>query len=176
MKKVSGFRLLLLLGIIGLSFTACEEETTPTATATALTAAVATPTSAPTIAPTEALAADRVTEGAALAGVWQGDLAGELGHLLFTEDGQFHVSLIADNLRTNPNVRGDYWFADNLLHLQDQANRGHWAECEAVGIYEVHRREDGRIWFVPVDEACSQGGFTRQYVFSNMVMTRLGPS
>ena len=43
-----------------------------------------------------------------------------------------------------------------------------------VGIYVVNVSEDNTVTFETVDDACNEGGFTRQYLFANMVQERIG--
>ena len=43
-----------------------------------------------------------------------------------------------------------------------------------VGIYVVNVSKTNTVTFETVDDACNEGGFTRQYLFANMVQERIG--
>ena len=111
-----------------------------------------------------------ITQADAMAGIWLGTLAGESGYVMYTPDGHFRVAFSEDTLTTAPRVTGEYWFEDNQIHLSDQENAGHWAECDpdTVGIYDVLDLGDGQIAFQMVEDNCGDSGFTRGYVFGNM--------
>lgn len=169
MKKI------LLILLLGLLLAACNdadlEQAAPEANDPVPTNTVQIePTIEPTITPDP----DLVTSSEELVGVWQGSIAGENGHFLYRADGSYQMSLILNQLLEKPKVTGEYWFEDNYLHIRDLKNVGHWAECDAVGIYRVRRQDNGSLRFEPVEEACQEGGFTRHYVYSNMVQIWLG--
>ena len=168
------FLLLLLLFSLSVLAACSEADESPTEEAASTTAPEPTMTSQPTPEPTATTDPNLVTDSAQLVGVWEGSIAGETGYMMYTGDGEFHLSLILDGLLETPRVRGDYWFEENLLHVQDLENNGHWAECDSVGVYEVSWIDENRLQMAAVDENCSTGGFTRQYVFTNMTMKWLG--
>ena len=137
-------------------------ETAPTAQATALPL----PTDVPAPTPDPA----RITSTEEMAGIWLGTVAGERGYVLYTANGRYTVALIEEALTTAPLVTGEYWFEDGRIHLRDLENVGHWTLCPAedVGVYEARKLEDGQVQFQVVEEPCSEGGFTRGYLFTNM--------
>jgi hypothetical protein len=130
------------------------------------TAAMPTPTKAPE--PTQSAAL--ITTSDEMVGIWLGTVAGESGYVMYTADGRYLVALSRDALATAPRVSGEYWFEDDQIHVRDLENAGHWAACdsETVGVYDVLDLADGQIAFQMVEDGCSEGGFTRGYVFSNM--------
>jgi hypothetical protein len=109
-----------------------------------------------------------------LVGLWDGSLAGEHGFMVFAEDGTFFLSLNQETVTSSPRVKGEYWLADGQLHLQDQENAGHWAECTAEGVYDIDTNENGSVKFVTVEDSCNEGGFTRNYVMENTMWTHVG--
>ena len=141
------------------------------------------PTAVPTEPPSEPTQAPEpentmITSPNEMAGIWLGTVAGETGYVMYTADGQFAVALIEDDLTTAPRVTGEYWFENDQIHLRDLQNVGHWAACDQsiVGVYAVNVSEDKKVTFQTVDDACNEGGFTRQYLFANMVQERVGDS
>jgi CubicO group peptidase (beta-lactamase class C family) len=112
-----------------------------------------------------------ITSADEMIGIWLGTVAGEKGYVMYTEDGRYTVALIQNDLGTAPRVSGEYWFEDGNIHLRDLENAGHWAVCDAetVGVYEVIVSEDDSLHFQTVDDGCDEGGFTRNYIFANMV-------
>lgn len=112
-----------------------------------------------------------VTDAADMVGIWLGTVAGEKGYVMYTEDGRYTVALAQDDLATAPRVSGEYWFEDGNIYLRDLENAGHWVVCDAemVGIYEVVVSEDNNLQFQTVEDGCDEGGFTRNYIFANMV-------
>jgi hypothetical protein len=124
----------------------------------------------------EEAAITQITSAGEMAGIWLGTIAGEKGYVMYTPDGQFAVSLTEDSLTTAPRVTGEYWFENNQIHMRDLENAGHWAACDEsiVGVYEVINSEENKVTFQTVDDACSEAGFTRQFLFANMVQERIG--
>ncbi len=118
----------------------------------------------------------KITSADEMAGIWLGTVAGEKGYVMYTPDGQFAVSLSEGDLTTAPRVTGEYWFENDQIHMRDLQNVGHWAACDAenVGVYEVVLSEDKMVTFQTVNDACNEGGFTRQYLFANMIQERIG--
>ena len=116
-----------------------------------------------------------ITQADAMAGIWLGTVAGESGYVMYTPDGRYMVALSQDALATAPRVTGEYWFEDNQIHLRDLENAGHWAECdqEIVGVYDVVDLGDRQVTFQMVDDGCSEGGFTRGYLFTAMKQERI---
>ena len=153
---------------------AIEPETEKIAQAEEPATAVEEPTTPPEL--TEEPAITAITSADKMAGIWLGTIAGEPGYVMYTPDGHFTVSLIKENLVTTPLVRGEYWFAEDQIHLRDLENSGHWTVCDeaAVGIYQVVREANDKVTFQTVEDACNEGGFTRQYLFSYMVQERIG--
>ncbi|MFQ5433851.1 MAG: serine hydrolase domain-containing protein [Anaerolineae bacterium] len=131
-----------------------------------------TPIPEPTATPEPVL----ITDAADMVGIWLGTVAGEKGYVMYTEDGRYTVALTQDDLATAPRVSGEYWFEDGQIHLRDLENAGHWAVCDAemVGVYEAAVLEDGQVQFQTVDDGCDEGGFTRNYIFANMMQERIG--
>jgi D-alanyl-D-alanine carboxypeptidase len=111
-----------------------------------------------------------------LVGIWRGSVAGETGYVMYTPAGQYTVALTRDTLATAPRVTGEYWVEAGQVHLRDVDNAGHWIACDAetVGIYNVATSDSGQLRFETVDDACSEGGFTRNYIFANMLQERIG--
>ena len=111
-----------------------------------------------------------------MVGVWLGTVAGEKGYVMYTDDGRYTVALVQDNLGSAPRVSGEYWFEDGKIYLRDLENAGHWAVCDAetVGVYELMVGEDGKVQFQTVEDGCNEGGFTRNYIFANMVQELVG--
>jgi len=126
-----------------------------------------TPLPEPTSEPEPAL----ISSAEEMVGIWLGTVAGERGYVMYTADGRFTVALVQDDLGTAPRVSGDYWFEDGNIHLRDLENAGHWVDCDAeiVGVYEVVVLEDKSLQFQTVEDDCNEGGFTRNYIFANMV-------
>ena len=122
-----------------------------------------------TAEPTPAQALITSTEG--MVGIWMGTIAGESGYIMYTADGRYLVALSQDALATAPRVTGEYWFEDGRIHLRDLENVGHWAECapEDVGIYDVVDLGEGQIQFQVVEDNCSDSGFSRVYLFTNLI-------
>ena len=110
-----------------------------------------------------------------MVGIWLGTVAGEKGYLMYTDDGRYTVALMQDNVGTAPRVSGEYWFEDGKIHLRDLENAGHWTVCDAetVGVYEVKVADDGSVQFETVEDGCDEGGFTRNYLFANIVQERI---
>lgn len=125
--------------------------------------------------PTEA-APEMITTADEMVGIWLGTVAGEKGYVMYTEDGRYTVALIQEDLGSAPRVSGEYWFEDDKIHLRDLENAGHWTECDAeiVGVYEVLVNEDGSVQFQTVEDGCDEGGFTRNYIFANMIQELVG--
>ncbi|MDX1415509.1 MAG: serine hydrolase domain-containing protein [Candidatus Promineifilaceae bacterium] len=121
-------------------------------------------------------APEMITTADEMVGIWLGKVAGETGYVMYTDDGRYTVALVKDDLGSAPRVAGEYWFEDDMIHLRDLENAGHWTECdeEMVGVYEVLVGEDGRVQFQSVEDGCDEGGFTRQYIFANMIQERVG--
>jgi hypothetical protein len=151
-----------------------EPETEKMVQAEAPATAVEVPTTPPE--PTEKPAITAITSTDKMAGIWLGTLGGETGYVMYTPDGQFTVSLIKDNLVTAPRVRGEYWFAEDQIHLRDLENSGHWTACDeaTIGVYQVVQKASDKVTFQTVEDACNEGGFTRQYLFANMEQERIG--
>ena len=151
-----------------------EPETEKMVQVEAPATAVEEPTTPPE--PIEEPANTTITSADKMAGIWLGRIAGESGYVMYTPDGQFTVSLNKENLATAPRVRGEYWFEGDQIHLRDLENSGHWTVCDeaAVGIYQVVREANDKVTFQTVEDACNEGGFTRQYLFSYMVQERIG--
>jgi hypothetical protein len=151
-----------------------EPETEEMVQVEATATAVAVPTTPPE--PTEKPAITAITSSDKMAGIWLGTIAGETGYVMYTPDGQFTVSLTKDNLVTAPRVRGEYWFAEGQIHLRDLENSGHWTACDeaTVGVYQVVQKASDKVTFQTVEDTCNEGGFTRQYLFANMVQERIG--
>jgi len=116
-----------------------------------------------------------ITSTGEMSGIWLGTVGGETGYVMYTPDGQFAVSLIEKDLTTAPRVTGEYWFENGQIHMRDLENAGHWATCDEtnVGVYEVVVSGDNKVTFQTIDDACNEGGFTRQYLFANMVQERI---
>lgn len=116
-----------------------------------------------------------ITSADELAGIWLGIVAGERGYLMYTTDGLFTVALSQEDVGSAPRVSGEYWFEDGKIHLRDLENAGHWAVCdpETVGVYEVKADEDGSVQFITVEDGCDEGGFTRNYIFTNAIQDRV---
>ena len=137
-----------------------------------------TPTTAPTEEPEPTPSPEPTAAVPAhdMVGIWLGTLAGERGYVMYTDDGRYTVALNQDNLGSAPRVSGEYWFEDGQIHLRDLENAGHWDVCDAatVGVYEVLVLADGKIQFQTVTDGCSEGGFTRNYLFANMIQERIG--
>ena len=110
-----------------------------------------------------------------MVGIWEGTVAGEKGYVMYTADGRYLVALVQDDLATAPRVSGEYWFEDGQIHLRDLENAGHWTVCDAetVGVYEVAKDDGGLVKFQTVDDGCDEGGFTRNYIFANMMQERI---
>lgn len=143
-------------------------EPQPTDTAVPQPTATAEPD--PTSSPEPAVEPARITSEEDLVGVWLGTVAGETGYVMYTADGQYRVSLVEDNLTAAPRISGEYWFEDGHLHLRDLQNAGHWVDCSAdtVGVYDAVLLDSGKVRFETVEDACNEGGFTRNYIFANM--------
>ncbi|MAT96540.1 MAG: hypothetical protein CL608_05300 [Anaerolineaceae bacterium] len=185
---MKGIRILLILCLILL--VACggneasttetaESEPTNTVIEASPTEPVAQPTAVPTNTavpqptytpePTNTPAPALVTSADEMVGIWLGTIAGERGYVMYTADGRFYVALMENNLPTMPLVSGEYWFEDGQIHLRDLENAGHWTECaDVVGVYNVLDLGDGAVQFQTVDDACNEGGFTRNYLFAHM--------
>lgn len=131
-----------------------------------------TPIPEPTATPEPAM----ITDAPDMVGIWLGTVAGEKGYVMYTEDGRYTVALVEADLGTAPRVSGEYWFEDGQIHLRDLENAGHWAVCDAemVGVYKAVVLEDGKIQFQTVEDGCDVGGFTRNYIFANMIQERIG--
>ncbi len=127
------------------------------------------------IPPTEEPEPVLVTSADEMVGIWLGTVAGEKWYVMYTGDGRYTVSLKQDDLGTSPRVSGEYWFEDGHIHLRDLENAGHWAVCEEgiVGVYDVVVLEGGKLQFQTVEDGCTEGGFTRNYIFANMVQERI---
>jgi D-alanyl-D-alanine carboxypeptidase len=138
------------------------------------TAVVEEPTTVPE--PTQEPEGMLIDSAEKITGIWLGNLAGETGYVMYTPDGQFSVSLTEQELTTAPRVFGEYWFENGQIHMRDLENAGHWAACDAadVGIYDVVVADDDTVTFQTVEDPCNEGGFTRQYLFANMVQERIG--
>ncbi|MCA9943992.1 MAG: serine hydrolase [Anaerolineales bacterium] len=147
-----------------------ESPTEPAAEPTAVPTETAVPEPTDTPKPTNTPAPMLITSADEMVGVWQGTLAGETGYVMYTADGRFYVSLAEENLVTSPRVVGEYWFEDGQIHLRDLENVGHWTECSAdiEGVYDVLDLGDGAVQFQTVEDACNEGGFTRNYLFANL--------
>jgi hypothetical protein len=126
------------------------------------------PTPLPEPTPTEGPAL--ITSADEMVGIWLGTVGGDPGYVMYTDDGRFAVDLIQDNLGTTPRVSGEYWFEDGKIHLRDLENLGHWANCdpETIGVYEVMVLESGNVQFQISNDDCDEGGFTRNWLFTNM--------
>ncbi len=142
----------------------------PTVEPTAVPTNTAVPEPTATPEPTDTPAPALITSADEIVGIWLGALAGETGYVMYTADGRFYVALTEENLVSAPRVTGEYWFEDGQIHLRDLANAGHWTECsaEVVGIYDVLDLGEKTVQFQTVDDACNEGGFTRNYLFANL--------
>ena len=175
MKKLFCFLVILLLLLV-----ACGGDTDETDSmvdeAPTEAPATATPLPAPTEAPEPTQGPAMVTSAEEMEGIWEGTIAGERGYFMYTADGRYLLAMSEDALATAPRVSGEYWFEGGQIHLRDLENAGHWVECdsETVGVYDVVDLGDGEVAFETVDEGCSEGGFTRGYVFGNMIQEWIG--
>ena len=173
---------LIVVMMVLLILVGCQNDVEETATAvteativvenTAVPPTDLLPTPIPTSTPEPVL----VTSADEMVGIWLGAVAGEKGYVMYTEDGRYTVALIQDDLGTAPRVSGEYWFEDGQIHLRDLENAGHWVVCDAetVGVYEAVVLEDGQVQFQTVEDGCDEGGFTRNYIFANMMQERIG--
>ncbi len=173
----NGFVILMMALLI---LVGCQSEAEEAATAVPIPATevaivvedtAVPPTSTPIPEPTSPPEPVLITSADDMVGIWLGKVAGEKGYMMYTEDGRYTVALTQDDLGTAPRVSGEYWFEDGNIHLRDLENTGHWAVCDAetVGVYEVVVAEDESLLFQTVDDGCDEGGFTRNYIFANMV-------
>ncbi|HIP71357.1 MAG TPA: class A beta-lactamase-related serine hydrolase [Anaerolineae bacterium] len=180
-------KFVFILFVVGLSLAACggnsasvddaeSVETVPTAVPPSPKPAEPSPEPTELPEPTAPSEPVLITDAADMVGIWLGTVAGEKGYVMYTDDGRYTVALIQDNLGTAPRVSGEYWFEDGQIHLRDLENAGHWVVCDAetVGVYEAVMLEDGQVQFQTVEDGCDEGGFTRNYIFANMMQERIG--
>lgn len=158
----------LYLLVLILCLTACGNGTL------ADEAVVDADTSAPIAEPTDIPPEPTSEPAVTLVGLWDINLAGEHGYVVFAEDGTYFLSLNQETVISSPRVKGEYWLADGQLHLRDQENTGHWAECTAEGVYDIATTESDSLKFVTVEDSCNEGGFTRNYVMANTIWTQIG--
>lgn len=169
MKKLVCFLVILFILLSGCGGDSSDTNSAATDPAESPATATVVPTPTPMPEPTEAVAL--ITSAENLTGIWSGTLAGETGYVMYTADGRYMVALSRDALATAPRVSGEYWFEDNQIYLRDLENVGHWTPCdtETVGVYDVVDLGDGRVTFQMVVDECGDSGFTRSYLFTNMM-------
>ena len=151
-KILSGMGLILLL-LIGCQSAPIEVEPEPTTEPT-----IPIPTQEPTATPEPTPDKATISTIDEMVGIWEGVLAGERGYIMYTADGQYHISLAKDNLVSSPRIIGEYWFEDGQIHMRDIENNDHYTPCEAEGVYEAVLLGDGKTQFEEVDDACKKEG------------------
>lgn len=145
------FRLLLLVPVFILFFTACGPSAQPAATITP------TPTSSPTSTPepTPTPQPDLATSIMDIVGVWEHPLPGASVFREIKEDGTMILaSGVVENLSEQPYSTGESWFDGNRFMVKiNEAVIS--KECiDVVGIYEVQMLADGSLHFVVIEDEC----------------------
>ena len=176
MKKFLLFSLVFILFLVACGDTATSDVVTDDVAAVVEEVVVEdTPVPPePTDEPTEPAFPADIADASELVGLWDGEIAGEHGFIVFAADGTYLLGLSLESLMNAPRVTGEYWVEDGQFYLQDVTNAGHWTECADVGVYGTDVDEDGTLKFVTIEDACNEGGFTRSYVMGNAKWTHMG--